>query len=183
VIEWLNGNMGSGVTMLYPMSVLRGARARSEHVGVAFAGAGQNQDTGAKVVHLAPGTSSVIRAKSISKDGGISSYRGLVRIGGKASGAASSVACDALVVGDGSVSNTYPFMRVDTDDVVVSHEASVGRIGDDEVFALMSRGIPRAEAEKLVVRGFIDPIVKRLPLEYAVELSRLIELEMEGSIG
>lgn len=183
VIEWLNGNMGSGVTMLYPMSVLRGARARSEHVGVAFAGAGQNQDTGAKVVHLAPGTSSVIRAKSISKDGGISSYRGLVRIGGKASGSASSVACDALVVGDGSVSNTYPFMRVDTDDVAVSHEASVGRIGDDEVFALMSRGIPRAEAEKLVVRGFIDPIVKRLPLEYAVELSRLIELEMEGSIG
>jgi len=183
VIEWLNGNMGSGVTMLYPMSVLRGARSRSEHVGVAFAGAGQNQDTGAKVVHLAPETSSVIRSKSISKDGGVSTYRGLVRVGGKASGATASVACDALVVGDGSVSNTYPFMRVDTNDVVVAHEASVGRIGDEEVFALMSRGIQRLEAERLVVRGFLDPIVKRLPLEYAVELTRLIELEMEGSVG
>jgi Fe-S cluster assembly protein SufB len=182
-VEWLNGNMGSGTTMLYPCSVLRGERARSDSLGVAFAGAGQNQDTGAKVIHAAPNTTSTIRAKSISKDGGISTYRGMVRVTPAAKGSRSSVACDALLIGGTSVSNTYPFMRVDTDDAEVAHEATVGRIGAEEIFYLRSRGLTEDEARKTIVSGFIDPVVKSLPLEYAVELNKLIELEMEGAIG
>jgi Fe-S cluster assembly protein SufB len=182
-VEWLNGNMGSGTTMLYPCSVLRGERARSDSLGVAFAGPGQNQDTGSKVIHAAPNTTSTIRAKSISKGDGISSYRGMVRVTPAAKGAKSSVSCDALLIGGASVSNTYPFMRVDTDDADVVHEATVGRIGEGELFYLQSRGLSEDEARKTIVSGFIDPVVKRLPLEYAVELNKLIELEMEGSVG
>ncbi len=183
VVEWLNGNMGSGTTMLYPCSVLRGEGARSESLGVAFAGPGQNQDTGSKVIHAAPRTSSVIRAKSISKGGGISSYRGLVRVTRAAKETISSVTCDALLLDADSVSNTYPAMRIDTNAVDVAHEAKVGRIGEEEIFYLMSRGLTEAQATKMIVSGFIEPIVKRLPLEYAVELNKLIELEMEGAVG
>lgn len=182
-IEWLNGNMGSGTTMLYPCSVLRGRGARSDSLGVAFAGEGQNQDTGAKVIHAAPDTASTIRAKSISKDGGISSYRGLVRVTHAAKNTKSSVNCDALLIGEGSVSNTYPTMRIDTKEADVVHEATVGKIGEDKIFYLQSRGLTEEEAVKTVVGGFIEPVVKRLPLEYAVELNKLVSLEMEGSIG
>lgn len=182
-VEWLNGNMGSGVTMLYPCSVLRGRGARSDSLGVAFAGEGQNQDTGAKVIHAAPDTSSTIWAKSISKDGGISTYRGLVRVTRAAKNTKSSVNCDALLIGDGSVSNTYPTMRVETQDADIVHEATVGKIGEDKIFYLQSRGLTEEEAIQAVVSGFIEPVVKRLPLEYAVELNKLIALEMEGSIG
>jgi Fe-S cluster assembly protein SufB len=182
-VEWLNGNMGSGTTMLYPMSVLRGEGARSDSLGVAFAGEGQNQDTGSKVVHAAPNTSSTIRAKSISKGNGISTYRGLVRVTPAAKGARTSVSCDALLLDEHSVSNTYPTMRVDTNDADIAHEATVGRIGEDEIFYLRSRGLSEDAARKMIVSGFIDPVVKRLPLEYAVELNKLIELEMEGSVG
>jgi Fe-S cluster assembly protein SufB len=182
-VEWLNGNMGSGRTMLYPCSVLRGEGATSDSLGVAFAGAGQNQDTGSKVIMTAPRTSATVRAKSISKDGGISTYRGLVRVGRAAKGARVSTQCDALLLGDGAVSNTYPSMRVDTNAVEIAHEATVGRIGDEEIFYLRSRGLTEEQAKKMIVGGFIEPVVKRLPLEYAVELNKLIELEMEGAVG
>ncbi len=182
-VEWLNGNMGSGTTMLYPCSVLRGEGARSESLGVAFAGPGQNQDTGSKVIHAAPNTTSVIRAKSISKGGGISSYRGLVRATKAARDSVSSVNCDALLLDADAVSNTYPTMRIDTDTVDVAHEATVGRIGEEEIFYLMSRGLTEEQATKMIVNGFIEPVVKRLPMEYAIELQKLIELEMTGSVG
>ncbi len=183
VVEWINGNLGSGVTMLYPCSVLAGARARSDSLGIAFAGKGQNQDTGSKVIHAAPNTSSTIQAKSISKDGGISTYRGLVKIMPNAYKSKVSVECDALLVGDESVSNTYPTMKIENDDVTIAHEATVGKIGTDEIFYLMSRGLSEDQARQMVVAGFIEPIVKALPLEYSVELNKLIELEMEGSVG
>lgn len=183
VVEWVNGNMGAGTTMLYPCSVLRGRGAQSHALGVAFAGPGQNQDTGSKVIHAAPETTSTIRSKSLSRGGGISTYRGYVRVTPAARGAVSSVQCDALLLDGASVSNTYPFMKVDTDEATVAHEATVGRIGEDELFYLMSRGLTREEATRLVVSGFVEPVVKALPLEYAVELNKLIELEMEGSVG
>jgi Fe-S cluster assembly protein SufB len=182
MVEWLNGNMGSGATMLYPCSVLRGEGARSESLGVAFAGRGQDQDTGAKSIHVAPNTTSVIRAKSISKDGGVSTYRGLVRVSPAAKGAKVAVNCDALILDEGSVSNTYPTMRIEGE-ADVAHEATVGRIGEEEIFYLRSRGLTEEQATKMIVSGFIEPVVKRLPLEYAVELNKLIELEMEGSVG
>ncbi len=183
VIEWINGNMGSGVTMLYPCSILRGRGARSDSLGVAFAGPGQNQDTGAKAIHVAPDTKSTIKAKSISVGGGISTYRGLVRVTPKAVNSSVAVNCDALLIDDASVSNTYPTMKIDQADVDMAHEATVGKIGDDEIFYLRSRGLSEDQARQLVVAGFIEPIVKALPLEYAVELNKLIELEMEGSVG
>ena len=183
VVEWLNGNMGSGVTMLYPCSVLRGEGAHSESLGIAFAGSGQNQDTGSKVIHVAPHTTSTIRAKSISKGNGISSYRGLVRVTPAGKGSVSSVHCDALILDKDSVSNTYPSMRIDTNAVEIVHEATVGKIGEEEIFYLMSRGLTEEQATKMIVSGFIEPIMKRLPLEYAVELTKLIELEMKGSVG
>jgi len=183
VIEWINGNMGSGRTMLYPSSVLRGNGAKSDSLGIAFAGAGQDQDTGAKAIHVAPNTSSTIRAKSISKDGGTSSYRGLVQVGKKAENASISVECDALLIDATSVSKTFPYMDIANNSATVAHEARVGKIGDEEIFYLMSRGLSQERAMQLVVNGFIEPIVKALPLEYALELNRLIELEMEGSIG
>ncbi|PIR77723.1 MAG: Fe-S cluster assembly protein SufB, partial [Candidatus Magasanikbacteria bacterium CG10_big_fil_rev_8_21_14_0_10_38_6] len=183
VVEWINGNMGSGVTMLYPCSVLRGRGSRSDSLGIAFAGPGQDQDTGSKVIHAAPDTKSTIRAKSISAGGGISTYRGLVKVTKKATNSRVSVECDALLMDDISVSNTHPYMKIDTNDVDIVHEATVGKIGDDEIFYLMSRGLSEEQAMQMVVAGFIEPIVKALPLEYALELNKLIELEMEGSVG
>jgi len=181
--DWINGNLGSGCTMLYPSSILIGEGASSDSLGIAFAANGQNQDTGSKVVHAAPNTSSTIWAKSISKNGGVTSYRGSVRITKNAKNSKCSVNCDALLIGKDSVSNTYPFMKVENNDVDISHEASVGKIGDEEIFYLMSRGLTEEQAIQMVVAGFIEPIVKQLPLEYAVELNKLIALEMEGSIG
>jgi Fe-S cluster assembly protein SufB len=183
VVEWINGNMGSGTTMLYPCSILRGEGAQSHALGVAFAGPGQEQDTGSKVIHAAPNTASTIRAKSISKGGGVSTYRGHVGVTRAAVGAKAGVSCDALLLDAGSVSNTYPSMKVDTDAADVVHEATVGRIGEEELFYLMSRGLSQEEAMRMIVSGFVEPIIKSLPLEYAVELNKLIELEMEGSVG
>ncbi|OGL72381.1 Fe-S cluster assembly protein SufB [Candidatus Uhrbacteria bacterium RIFCSPHIGHO2_02_FULL_60_10] len=181
-IEWLSGNLGSGRTMLYPMSVLRGAEARSDSLGIAFAGPGQIQDVGAKVIHAAPRTAASVRSKSISA-GGRSIFRGLVRIMPGATESACRVQCDALVVGARSESATYPTVIVDNAASEVAHEATVGRIGEEQIFYLMSRGLTEEQATRTVVAGFVDPIIKKLPLEYAVELQRLIELEMTGSVG
>ncbi|PIS04708.1 MAG: Fe-S cluster assembly protein SufB, partial [Candidatus Buchananbacteria bacterium CG10_big_fil_rev_8_21_14_0_10_42_9] len=183
LIEWVNGNMGSGVTMLYPSSILKGRKARSDSVGIAFAGSGQHQDTGSKVIHLAPDTASTIRNKSISKDNGICTYRGLVRIVDGATNAKSSVVCDALLVNDNSVSNTIPNMEIREKKSDMVHEAVVGKISQAQIFYLMSRGLSEDDAKKMIVSGFIDPITRALPGEYSVELNRLIELEMEGAIG
>ncbi|KKW42545.1 MAG: FeS assembly protein SufB [Candidatus Magasanikbacteria bacterium GW2011_GWA2_56_11] len=183
IIEWVSGNMGSGVTMLYPASILRGRGARSDSLGVAFAGPGQHQDTGAKAIHAAPDTKSTIRAKSISTGGGVCSYRGLVRVGSHARNSAVSVSCDALLIDDASVSTTHPCMKIAANEVDVAHEARVGKIGEEELFYLQSRGLSEEQAIQLAVAGFIEPIVKALPLEYALELNRLIELEMDGSVG
>lgn len=183
VIEWINGNMGSGVTMLYPASILRGRGAKSDSLGIAFAGPGQHQDTGAKAIHVAPDTSSTIRSKSISAGGGISTYRGLVKVMPSAKNATVAVECDALLIDDESESRTYPVMKINNNQVDIAHEARVGKIGDEELFYLTSRGIPEDQALQLIVSGFIEPIVKALPLEYALELNKLIELEMEGAVG
>jgi Fe-S cluster assembly protein SufB len=182
-IEWVGGNLGSGVTMLYPCSMLVGKGSRAEHIAIAFAAKGQNQDTGAKVYHLAPRTTSHITSKSIAIEGGITTYRGLVKINKGARGAKSAVECDALMIDNTSQSNTYPFIDVKEADSDVGHEATVGRISDEDVFYLMSRGIKEDEAKKMIVNGFMEPVTKNLPVEYAVELNRLIEMEMEGSLG
>jgi len=179
-VEWLNGNMGSGVTMLYPSSVLIGEYAKSDNLGIVFAGKGQVQDTGAKSIHLAPNTTSTIRSKSISKDSGVANYRGLIKVSPKAKNAVASLVCDALLLDGDSVSNTYPAVENKAKDVVISHEARVGKVGEQEIFYLQSRGLTEDEAVRLVVGGFVSPIVKELPFEYAVELNKLIELEMEG---
>jgi Fe-S cluster assembly protein SufB len=181
-IEWLNGNMGSGTTMLYPMSILRGDGAKSDYLGIAFAGPGQVQDTGHKLALVAPNTSATVRAKSISGGGGESVYRGLVKITPAAKGAKVSVQCDALMLDGQSISRTIPKMEVFTSDSTVVHEATVGKIGDKELFYLESRGLNTVEATRTLVGGFLEPVVKALPLEYAVELQKLIELEME-SVG
>lgn len=183
VMEWVNGNFGSGVTMLYPASILRGEGARSDFLGVAFAGKGQVQDTGAKMVHVAPHTRSTIRAKSVSKDGGKSVYRGYVRMTPKAAYAAASVVCDALLLDPASSTDTLPTMKIAVPTATVAHEATTGRIGEAELFYLASRGIAVDEARRMVVNGFFEPIVRELPLEYAIELNRLIDMEMEGSVG
>jgi Fe-S cluster assembly protein SufB len=182
VVEWISGNLGSGVTMLYPCSVLVGENSKSESLGIAFASEGQNQDVGAKAIHLAPNTKSIIKSKSISVNGGRSVYRGLVKINKNAKGAKASVACDGLMMDDKSSCATIPSMDVYNDCVEAVHEARVGKIGDEEIFYLMSRGLSEEKATQLVVSGFIEPIVKALPLEYALELNRLIELEIENSI-
>lgn len=183
VMEWINGNLGSGVTMLYPSSMLKGKGAKTDFIGIAVASEGQNQDTGSKVYHLAPHTKSTITAKSISKDGGITTYRGYLKVNQGAVGCSSKVQCDALLLDERSVSNTIPTMEIKESDAAVAHEATVGRIGEDQLFYLQSRGITAQQATQLIVAGFIEPITKQLPLEYAVELNRLIELEMEGSVG
>ncbi len=181
VMEWVGGNLGSGRTMLYPCSILRGRGARASHLGVAFANEGQVQDTGAKVIHLAPETSSTVLSKSISKNGGLNVYRGLLQISKGATGVKSQVRCDSLLLDAKSESKTYPCMRVYEDNVSVGHEATVGKISQEQIFYLQSRGLMEDEAVAMIVNGFIDPIVRELPLEYAVEMNRLIELEMERS--
>lgn len=183
IVEWVNGNLGSGVTMLYPMSVLVGRHSRSDSLGIAFAGPGQNQDTGSKVVHAAADTTSTIRSKSISKGGGISTYRGSVSIGRGAKNARASVHCDGLILDDHSRSNTYPTVKVAEQSAHVAHEATVGKINPEYLFYLQSRGLSEEQAMQLIVSGFIEPVVKALPLEYAVELNKLIELEMANSVG
>lgn len=183
VIEWIGGNLGSGVTMLYPSSILLGARSKSDHVSIAFAARDQNQDVGAKVFMLAPDTAATITSKSISLDGGITSYRGIVKVSPKATNANLSVECDALMVDNRSESNTYPVMDVQNSTATITHEATVGKISEEQVFYLMSRGIPEEQAVQMIVSGFIEPVVKELPVEYAVELNRLVALEMEGSLG
>lgn len=183
VMEWVNGNFGSGITMLYPASILRGEGARSDFLGVAFAGAGQVQDTGAKMIHVAPNTTSTIRSKSVSKDGGKSIYRGYVRLTPGAKHSTSSVVCDALLLDAASSTDTLPTMKVESPSSTVAHEASTGRIGDAELFYLASRGLDADAARRLIVNGFLEPIVRELPLEYAIELNRLIDLEMTGSVG
>ncbi len=182
IIEWVNGNMGSKVTMLYPCSVLVGARSKSDYLGIAFAGKDQYQDTGCKVHHIGKESKSTVISKSISVDGGISSYRGLVTIAKGATGAKTSVRCDGLMMDHESKALTFPSMDVHEHDVEVAHEAAVGKIGEEQLFYLMSRGLTEDAATKLIVAGFIEPIVKALPLEYAVELNRLIELEIENSV-
>ena len=182
-VEWVDCNLGSKLTMKYPSVYLMGERAHGEILSIAFAGNGQHQDAGGKIVHAAPNTTSNIFAKSISKDGGRSSYRGLLEIAKGASGSKSTVVCDALLLDEHSRSDTYPTIRIGDDDVDVGHEASVSKIGEEQLFYLMSRGLDEEEAAKLIVNGFIEPIVKELPMEYAVEMNRLIELQMEGSIG
>lgn len=179
-VEWVGGNLGSGVTMLYPCSILLEEGASANHLGIAFAGKEQEQEVGAKVYHLAPRTSSVINSRSISKDGGTCRYRGFVRISKSAKGSKTSVRCDALMADNYSVSDTIPCMEVETKDAHVCHEARCGKISDDQIFYLTSRGLKEEEALQMIVSGFIEPISKELPVEYAVELNRMITTEMES---
>jgi Fe-S cluster assembly protein SufB len=182
-MEWVDGNLGSKVTMKYPAVWLMGEGAKGEILSVAYAGNGQHQDAGGKVVHAAPNTQSTIISKSISKDGGRAGYRGLVRVEDGATKAKSNVRCDALILDEASRSDTYPYIEIEEETASIGHEATVSRIGDEQLFYLRSRGIDEAEAMSLIVRGFIEPITKELPLEYAVELNRLVQLQMEGSVG
>ena len=182
-MEWVDGNLGSKLTMKYPAVYMMEPGARGEILSIAFASNGQHQDAGAKVVHCAPNTSSRIISKSISKNGGRSSYRGLVKVQDGAVGSKSNVVCDALILDPKSRSDTYPYIEIEEDDVSIGHEASVSRIGEEQLFYLMSRGLTEAEASTMIVNGFIEPLVKELPMEYAVEMNRLIELQMEGSVG
>ena len=182
-MEWLDGNLGSKLTMKYPSCFLVGEGAHGEILSIAYAGDGQHQDTGGKVIHAAPRTTSSIVSKSISRGTGRASYRGLLKVHEGASHARSNVECDALLINDTSRTDTYPYIEIEERDANVGHEATVSKVGDEQLFYLMSRGLSEAEAMALIVRGFIEPIAKELPMEYAVELNRLIELEMEGSVG
>lgn len=182
-IEWVSGSFGSKVSMLYPSSYLLGEGAKSEFTGISFAGAGQNLDTGAKILHAAPNTSSTTMSKSISKSGGIATYRGLVKFTKNATGSKATVECESLMLDNESVSDTIPGIVILNNDVDLGHEAKIGRIDDDKIFYLMSRGISEQEAKAMLVRGFAEPIAKELPLEYAVEMNNLINLELEGAIG
>ncbi|MBZ6494429.1 Fe-S cluster assembly protein SufB [Natrinema longum] len=182
-MEWVSGSMGSKVTMLYPCTILKGRGSTDTHITIALAGEGQDIDTGAKVYHNAPETSSTIESKSISKDGGRTNYRGLVHIADGAENASTAVECDALMFDNDSTSDTMPYMEIEESKVDVAHEATVGKIGDEDIFYLQSRGLDDDDAKKMIVAGFIEPITEELPIEYAVELNRLIELEMEGSLG
>ncbi len=182
-MEWLDGNLGSKLTMKYPSCYLMGEGAHGEILSIAYAGDGQHQDTGGKVVHAAPRTTSSIVSKSISRGTGRSTYRGLCKVYDGAEGAKSNVECDALLINDTSRTDTYPYIEIEERSANVGHEATVSKVGEEQLFYLMSRGMSEAEAMALIVRGFIEPIAKELPLEYAVELNRLIEMEMEGSVG
>jgi len=182
-MEWVDGNLGSQITMKYPSVYLMEPGAKGDVLSVAFAGKGQHQDAGGKMIHVAPNTTSTITSKSISKGGGRTSYRGHIKIYPGANNCKSFVKCDALLLDDESRSDTYPYNDVDAENVTLGHEATVSKVSDEQLFYLMSRGIPRAEAETMIVNGFIEPFTKELPLEYAVELNRLIQLEMEGSVG
>ena len=182
-VEWIDGNIGSRLTMKYPSVYLMGPKASGEVLSVAYAGPGQQQDAGAKMVHAAPETTSTIVSKSISKDGGATTYRGLVHVDEGATGSKSFVRCDALLLDDRSISETKPYMEVNERDARIGHEATVSKVGDDQLFYLMSRGLSESQAMGMIVNGFIEPVTRTLPMEYAVEWSRLIELQMEGSIG
>jgi Fe-S cluster assembly protein SufB len=182
-IEWIDGNLGSKLTMKYPAVVMVGPKAHGEVLSVAYAGPGQHQDAGAKMTHAAPETTSIIDSKSISKDGGRTTYRGLVRVEKGATNVKSHVRCDALILDEESRSDTYPYMEIEEKDARIGHEATVSKVGDDQLFYLRSRGLTEQQATAMIVNGFIEPIVKTLPMEYAVELSRLIELNMEGAVG
>ncbi len=182
-MEWVGGNMGSGVTMLYPCSILVGEGARCDHLAIAFANKNQWQDTGAKVMHMAPHTSSRVVSKSISKEGGTAVYRGLLKVAPHAHDCTANVECDALLLDEFSRTETIPNMQIKNNDVTIAHEATVGKLSAEDVFYLTSRGLTLEEAKAMIVSGFIEPIVKELPLEYAVEMNRLIEMEMEGSVG
>src|SRR4249920_391769 len=182
-MEWIDGNIGSKLTMKYPSVYLVGPKATGEVLSVAYAGPGQHQDAGAKMVHAAPETTSKIVSKSISKDGGRTSYRGLVRVEDDAYGCKSHVQCDALILDDESISDTFPSMEVGARDAIIGHEATVSKVADEQLFYLMSRGLTEEAAMSMVVNGFIEPVTRTLPMEYAVEWSRLIELQMEGSVG
>ena len=181
-LEWVNGNLGSGITMLYPCSILKGDRSRSDQLGVAVAGAGQEQDTGSKVIHIGKDTASTIVSKSISKDGWIATYRGIVEIKASADNATNATECDALLMDDESVSTTIPHIVVNNGTATIAHEASAGKVDEEMLFYLQSRGLEEEKAMAMVVNGFISDVVKKLPLEYAGELNRLIEMEMEGSV-
>ena len=182
-MEWIDGNIGSKVTMKYPAVWLMGEHAKGETLSVAFAGEGQHQDAGAKMVHMAPHTSSTIISKSVARGGGRTSYRGLVQVMPRAEHSASTVKCDALLIDTISRSDTYPYVDVRTDDVSMGHEATVSKVSEDQLFYLMSRGMNEDEAMAMIVRGFVEPIARELPMEYALELNRLIELQMEGAVG
>ncbi len=182
-MEWVDANLGSKITMKYPSVYMLGPNARGQILSMAFAGPGQHLDTGGKLVHAAPNTSSQLISKSISKGGGRASYRGLLKVAKGAHGAKANVVCDALLLDERSRSDTYPYIEIDEDDVTIGHEASVSKIGEEQLFYLMSRGLSEDEASAMIVSGFIEPMVKELPMEYAVEMNRLIQLQMEGSIG
>jgi Fe-S cluster assembly protein SufB len=182
-MEWIDGNIGSRLTMKFPAVYMVGPKASGEVLSVAYAGKGQHQDTGAKMIHAAPETTSTIISKSISKDGGRSSYRGLVHVDPGATKSKSFVRCDALILDEESRSDTYPYIEVGEQDAEIGHEATVSKVGDDQLFYLMSRGLSEQQATSMVVNGFIEPVTRTLPMEYAVEWSRLIELQMEGSVG
>ncbi len=182
-VEWIDGNIGSKLTMKYPAVVMTGPKAHGEVLSVAYAGEGMHQDAGAKMTHAAPETTSIIDSKSISKDGGRTTYRGLVKVDEGAHNVKSHVRCDALILDEDSRSDTYPYMEVGEKDARIGHEATVSKVGEDQIFYLMSRGLTEQQATAMIVNGFIEPITKTLPMEYAVELSRLIELNMEGAVG
>ncbi len=182
-MEWVDSNLGSKLTMKYPSCYLMGPGAHGEILSMAFAGKGQHQDTGGKIIHFAPNTSSKIVSKSISKDSGRASYRGLLKVLPEAGNVKSNVVCDALLLDEESRSDTYPYIEIDNEDVTIGHEATVSKVGEAQLFYLMSRGLSEEEATTMVVSGFIEPLVKELPMEYAIEMNRLIQLQMEGSIG
>ncbi len=182
-VEWIDGNIGSRLTMKYPGIYLLGQRAHGETLSIAFAGKNQHQDTGAKMVHLASNTTSRITSKSVSKNNGRTTYRGLLHVAKGATNVKASVRCDALLLDDISKTDTYPYMEINQEDATITHEATVGKIGDEQIFYLMTRGFTEEEALTLIVNGFIEPFTKELPMEYAVELNRLIKLEMDGSVG
>ncbi len=182
-IEWVSGSFGSKISMLYPMSILKGEGAKSQFTGITFAGKGQVLDTGSKVIHAAPYTSSTISSKSICKDGGVANYRGVVKVTKNAHHSKSTVACESLMLDNKSKSDTIPVINLNNDEVDMGHEAKIGRISDEAIFYLMSRGISEEEAKAMIVRGFVEPISKELPLEYAVEMNNLIKLELKGTIG
>jgi Fe-S cluster assembly protein SufB len=182
-VEWVDGNLGSKRTMKYPAVILAGEGAHGEVLSIAFGGKGQEQDSGGKITHAASNTSSVITSKSISKDGGVATYRGHIKVDEGLTNIRSKVECDALLIDSDSVTNTYPYMDIKSPDVSIEHEARVSKISEEQLFYLTSRGLDEGEASMMIVNGFLDPLVKQLPMEYAVELNRLIELEMEGSVG
>lgn len=182
-IEWVTGSFGSKISMLYPASILKGDRSKCEYTGVSFAGAGQNIDTGAQVVHIGKDTTSNINSKSISRNGGVSTYRGLVKISKEAENARSTVSCESLMLDNISRADTIPVMDIQNDNVDIGHEAKTGKISEEKLFYLMSRGLSEQEAKAMIVRGFVEPISKELPLEYAVEMNNLIKLELEGTVG